>query len=103
MNLEQLAAITHEKQWIEQENEKLNREREELEQMKASQLKAAKEIEQKKATLHKQKMDEEIKTRALEEVQRHVANEQSEQNNIAEEKEHVWLKEAMEKIQRERK
>ena len=47
-------------------------------------------------------MDEEIKTRALEEAQRHVANEQSKQNNIAEEKEHVQLKEAMEKIERER-
>ena len=80
----------------------MNREREELEQMKASQLKAAKEIEQKKATLHKQKMDEEIKTRALEEAQRHVGNEQSKQNNIAKEKEHVQLKETMDKIQRER-
>ena len=70
--------------------------------MKASQLKAAKEIEQKKATLHKQIMDEEIKTRALEEAQRHVANEQSKQNNIAKEKEHVQLKETMDKIQRER-
>ena len=60
-----------------------------MEQMKASQLKAAKEIEEKKATLCKQKMDEEIKTRALEEAQRHVANEQSKQNNIAKEKEHV--------------